>query len=102
MTDYKPGSRWKSAVCGAEFVVVRAPGQVGELACGGVAVRAHGDGAELVAPTVEASEPVMAGKRYTEEQSGIEVLASKPGKGALSFAGRALSRKEAKPLPASD
>ena len=102
MTDYKPGSRWKSAVCGAEFVVVRAPSEDGELACGGVAVRAHGDAGELVEPTVEASEPVMAGKRYTEEASGIEVLASKPGKGALSFAGRALSRKEAKPLPASD
>ena len=65
-------------------------------------MRAHGETRKLVEATVEAGEPVMAGKRYTEEQSGIEVLASKPGKGALSFAGRALSRKEAKPLPASD
>ena len=102
MSDYKPGSRWRSAVCGAEFVVVRSPASEGELACGGIAVRAHGDAGELVAAASEASEPIMAGKRYTEEHSGIEVLASKPGKGALTFAGRALSRKEAKPLPASD
>ena len=102
MSDYKPGSRWKSAVCGAEFVVVRAPIVDGELACGGVAVRAHGNGDALVEPLSAASEPIMAGKRYTEEHSGIEVLASKPGKGALTFDGRALSRKEAKPLPASD
>ena len=102
MSDYKPGSRWRSAVCGAEFVVVRSPASEGELACGGIAVRAHGDAGELVPAVSEASEPIMAGKRYTEEQSAIEVLASKPGKGALTFAGRALSRKEAKPLPASD
>lgn len=102
MSDYKPGSRWKSAVCGAEFVVVRPPAQMGELACGGVAVRPHGGAEPLVEAVIEAAEPVMAGKRYTEEQSGLEVLASKPGKGALTFDGRALSRKEAKPLPASD
>lgn len=74
----------------------------GELACGGVAVRAHGKADPLVAAVSAASEPIMAGKRYTEEQNSIEVLASKPGKGALTFDGRALSRKEAKPLPASD
>ena len=73
MTDYKPGSRWKSAVCGAEFVVVRPPAGAGELACGGLVVRPHGNAEPLVEATLGASEPVMAGKRYTEEASGIEV-----------------------------
>ena len=34
----KPGSRWKSAVCEAQLVVVRPPNVAGELQCGGAAV----------------------------------------------------------------
>jgi hypothetical protein len=101
MSDLKPGSRWKSAVCSAEFVVVRPPQGAGELQCGGVAVRPQADPA---APSgaVPEGEGSMAGKRYFDEVSGIEVLVSKPGPGSLGFDGRALTRKDAKPLPASD
>ena len=101
--EIKPGSRWKSAVCDAQIVVVRPPKVAGELQCGGVAV----------VPQVDAAAPsgdvhpdhaggVLIGKRYIDEASGIEVLGAKAGKGSLAFDGRELNLKEAKPLPASD
>ena len=101
MSQYKPGSRWRSAVCGGEFVVVRPPAGEGELTCGGAALRAHGGG-EAVSGAPADGEGTAAGKRYGEAESGIEVLCTKPGAGDLAFAGRALARKDAKPLPASD
>ncbi len=100
--DIKPGSRWKSAVCTAEMVVVRPPKSAGVLACGGADVVAH----DAVAPGGDVdpafSEGVLIGKRYVDDESGIEVLGSKAGAGSLSFDGRPLRLKEAKPLPASD
>lgn len=101
--DIKPGSRWKSAVCDAQMVVVRPPKASGELQCGGTAVLPLADSA---VPT-GAVDPVFAGgvligKRYVDEESGIEVLGAKAGKGSLAFDGRALTLKDAKPLPASD
>jgi hypothetical protein len=100
--EIKPGSRWKSAVCTAEMVVVRPPKTDGSLACGGVEVVAHD-----ATPTggdidLAFNEGVLIGKRYVDDDSGIEVLGSKAGPGSLSFDGRPLRLKEAKPLPASD
>lgn len=101
--EIKPGSRWKSAVCEAQMVVVRPPKQTGELQCGGAAVL---DLADATAPGGDVhpdfSGGVLVGKRYTDADSGIEVLGAKAGKGSLAFDGRALQLKEAKPLPASD
>jgi hypothetical protein len=101
--DIKPGSRWKSAVCDGQFVVVRPPSSVGELQCGGVAVLPQADagvpGGDI---HPEHASGVLIGKRYTDETSGIEVLCAKAGKGSLAYDGRPLSLKEAKPLPASD
>jgi hypothetical protein len=51
---------------------------------------------------VDAGEGVQVGKRYFDEESGAEVLCSKAGAGALSISGRALQRRDAKPLPSSD
>jgi len=101
MSRYKPGSRWKSAVGGGEFVVVRPPSGEGELCCGGVAVRPH-DSAEGSSGQPPAGEGTMAGKRYADAESGVEVLCTRAGQGDLAFAGRPLQRKDAKPLPASD
>jgi hypothetical protein len=101
--NIKPGSRWKSAVCDAQMVVVRPPTQAGALECGGVAVL---DLADAAVPTGYVhpghAGGVLIGKRYTDIESGIEVLGAKAGKGSLSFEGRALILKDAKPLPASD
>jgi hypothetical protein len=101
--EIKPGSRWKSAVCTSEMVVVRPPKSAGSLCCGGVEVRAQ-DNSDAPAgePDAAFSEGVLLGKRYVDDESGIEVLGAKPGKGSLSFDGRPLRLKDAKPLPASD
>jgi hypothetical protein len=100
--ELKPGSRWKSAVCDGEMVVVRPPTAAGTLACGGHAVVALGEGAEAL-PIVDGHDGgLLMGKRYVDADSGIEVLGSKPGKGALSYDGRPMVLKDAKPLPASD
>lgn len=101
--DLKPGSRWKSAVCDAQLVVVRPPNTAGELQCGGVAVLPIDDAAAptgAIAP--EFSDGVAIGKRYVDEASGLEVLGAKAGKGSLGFDGAAMTVKGAKPLPASD
>ncbi len=101
--DIKPGSRWKSAVCDGQFVVVRSPGAAGELQCGGVAVLPQVDSASPSGDIhPDHASGVLIGKRYTDAVSGIEVLGAKAGKGSLAFDGRPLSIKEAKPLPASD
>ena len=101
--ELKPGSRWKSAVCDAQLVVVRPPSAVGELQCGGVAVLPIDDAS---APSGDVSadfaDGVLIGKRYTDEASGIEVLGAKAGKGSLAFNGVAMTVTGAKPLPASD
>lgn len=101
--EIKPGSRWKSAVCNAQIVVVRPPKFAGELQCGGVAVvdlnNATG-GSGDVHP--DHAGGVLIGKRYSDADSGIEVLGAKAGDGSLAFDGRPLQLKDAKPLPASD
>ncbi len=103
MMELKPGSRWKSAVCGGEMVVVRPPKVAGTLACGGHAVVEFANNGNNGAAVIEGHDGgLLMGKRYIDEDSGLEVLGSKPGKGALSFEGRLMPTKDAKPLPASD
>jgi hypothetical protein len=101
--DLKPGSRWKSAVCDAQMVVVKQPKSAAELQCGGVAVLPQAD-STVPSGNIHADHAggVLVGKRYTDEASGIEVLGAKAGEGSLAIDGRALTLKEAKPLPASD
>jgi len=98
-----PGSRWKSAVCDAEIVAVRAPSGDVVLACGGVPMipskEPRPDMPQLDAPQESAA---LLGKRYADETSGAEFLCNKSGKGALTLDGRALTLKEAKKLPSSD
>jgi hypothetical protein len=101
--DLKPGSRWKSAVCDAQLVVVRPPKSAGELQCGGKPVLPIDD-ATSPGGTIDPgfAEGVLIGKRYFDEGSGLEVLGAKAGKGSLAFNGVAMAIKGAKPLPASD
>jgi hypothetical protein len=42
------------------------------------------------------------GKRFADEETGLEVLCVKPGAGTLTVDGRPIGAKEAKKLPASD
>jgi hypothetical protein len=100
--QYKPGSRWQSRAGTGEFVVIHPPSGAGELTCGGALLVVHGGPGANAVEAPPGSEGTAAGKRYTDTQSGIELICTKAGAGDLAFAGRPLSRKDAKALPASD
>jgi hypothetical protein len=97
------GSRWRSAVDATEVVVVRAPDGEASLECGGhemLAPGAEGGTNGSIAP--EFGGGSQLGKRYCDEEAGLEVLCVKAGDGSLALGGRVLQLKEAKPLPSSD
>ena len=97
-----PGTRLASVVCSAQGIIIRPPSAEGVLTCGGEPMIAPGSaasGEQLSAPT---DAPALIGKRYVDEATGLEVLCTKGGLGGFAFDGRALTLKEAKPLPASD
>jgi hypothetical protein len=101
--ELKPGSRWKSAVCDTELVVVRPPKTPGVLECGGHPVAPHAQARPEGLTLWEAySAGTQAGKRYADEETELEVLCTKAGAGSLSVDGRRISAKDAKKLPASD
>lgn len=98
----KPGSRWKSVVCTAEAVIVK-PASDGALPrCGG----------EDMVPLGTTFEPRTArpghdggcavGKRYISARTGLEMLCTKAGTGALGVGDELLVIVEARRLPASD
>jgi hypothetical protein len=115
----KPGTRLRSAVDSTEVVVVRAPVDTVELRCGGVpmlplapaASAAPGDatGGEGEAAAASGGEinagfdgGTLVGKRYADDETGLELLCTKPGAGSLSVGERVLQPKGAKALPSSD
>jgi hypothetical protein len=99
----RPGQKLHSAVSQAQVVVVRAPAGDVDVACGGVPLLADGEeaasGAQLDASLGDG--PVL-GKRYADEDLGLELLCTRPGDGALTVDGRVMPLKGAKPLPSSD
>lgn len=99
----KPGAKLKSAVCEAQFVVVRAPEGDVDVACGGMPlVAADADTTDAVAVDPAFAEGSLIGKRYANEEVGLELLCTRAGEGSLSCNGEAVGIKGAKPLPASD
>jgi hypothetical protein len=98
----RPGQKLHSAVCDAQVVVVRAPATVVELGCGGAPMLE--DGQQAAGETLDDSlgEGPVLGKRYADEELGLELLCSRAGTGALTVDGRVLALKGAKPLPSSD
>lgn len=98
----KPGQRLASTVCDAEFVVVKAPDADVEVGCGGAPVVPAGEDAPRGALDESVGDPALLGKRYADEELGLELLCSKAGAGAVTLNGAALPLKGAKPLPSSD
>jgi hypothetical protein len=103
--EIKVGARLRSAVCATEVILVRAPGGEVDLRCGGKPMVNLADGPPGGDPS--ALDPDFAGgtalgKRYADEEVGLEVLATKGGVGTLSVGTTPLPLKEAKALPASD
>ena len=102
-TDLKPGSRWRSAVCESEVIVVRAPASPVLLCIGGApAVAAAGDRSAGGAPDRALAGGTLLGKRYTDEASGLELLCTRSGAGTITVAGRPATIMPARKLPASD
>jgi hypothetical protein len=101
--ELKSGSRWRSAVSDVEVIVVRAPSGPWTWECGGQPMVPHGADkpAGLTIDPMHA-EATAVGKRFADEESGVEVLCTKAGEGSLSIDGVALPMKGAKPLPSSD
>jgi hypothetical protein len=101
--ELRAGQKLHSAVSEAQFVVVRAPSDPVEISCGGVPLLAQPVDNEArtgLASTPEAG--ALTGKRYADEQLGLELLCSRGGGGTLTVDDRALELKGAKPLPSSD
>jgi len=99
----RPGQKLHSAVCDAQVVVVRAPSDPVELGCGGAPLLDDGQQPESAA-TLDASlgDGPLLGKRYADDDLGLELLCTRAGTGALTVDGRPLLVKGAKPLPSSD
>jgi hypothetical protein len=98
----KPGSRLRSRVSDAEFVVIKASDSDVTLTAGGVAaVELDSDAPGLEIGDDNLGEALM-GKRYVDELDSFEVLCTKAGIGGLAIGSRPLHLKSSKPLPSSD
>jgi hypothetical protein len=103
MAVLKAGTRFRSAVCKTEVMVVAAPKEDVELTCGGAELIAIGTEPPAgAAISDDAKEGTQIGKRYVNEAGDLEVLCTKPGEGSLGVGGVLLTVKGAKPLPSSD
>lgn len=95
----KAGLKLRSTVCSTEVIVVRAAAEDVALTCCSAPMTS-----DEITPTVapDQADGILLGKRYTDEQSGLEVLCTKPGPGELGADGRPMLVKGTKPLPSSD
>ena len=100
--ELRPGLKLASAVCDAQVVVVRAPAGDVEVGCGGSPMVPDGDDAAPATLDGSLGEGPLLGKRYADEELGLELLCTRAGAGALTANGAVLALKGAKPLPSSD
>jgi hypothetical protein len=98
------GTTLASTVDPTTVIVIRWGAEDVELTCGGAAmVDARGPEAGTKGePDPSQMQGTLLGKRYADDERGIELLCTKPGRGTLSLAGTPVPLKDAKPLPASD
>ncbi|MGQ0433665.1 MAG: hypothetical protein ACT452_14795 [Microthrixaceae bacterium] len=99
----RPGLRLESATCDTQVVVVKTPKDVDDVdvRCGGEPLREIDSGGDRLAISLE-GEPTLLGKRYADDELGLELLCTQGGDGALSIGDTPLLVKGAKPLPSSD
>ena len=98
----RPGQKLHSAVCDAQVVVVKAPGADVEVGCGGAPLLDDGESDDAAALDASLGDGPLLGKRYADDDLGLELLCTRAGTGALTVEGRPLLLKGAKPLPSSD
>jgi hypothetical protein len=73
-----------------------------DIRCGGVAMVELGSDIPEATLQEGADLGTQIGKRYINEGGTLEVLCTKPGKGALGSGEGRMNVKGAKPLPSSD
>ncbi|MFI1927936.1 MULTISPECIES: hypothetical protein [unclassified Streptomyces] len=98
------GQMLASTVDTTAVIVVRCPEEELEITCGGAAM-AEGAGPGAGAPGTPDPDLMggaLLGKRYADEDLGLELLCTKSGPGSLAVNGVPLPMKSPKPLPASD
>ena len=101
--ELSAGTRLRSTVCETEVIVVKAPTTDVEIGCGGQPmVPVDSDEATSGELDPDQAEGTQMGKRYADDDAGLEILCTKPGEGSLTLDGEPLLQKEAKPLPSSD
>jgi hypothetical protein len=98
----RPGQKLRSAVCEAQVVIVKAPADDVELGCGGALLLDDGQQADGAVLDPSLGDGPLVGKRYADDDLGLELLCTRAGTGALTVDGRPLAVKGAKPLPSSD
>jgi hypothetical protein len=97
----RPGDQLASTVCSTRVAVIRAPaGRRPLIACGGSPMVPAASGQRPASG--EAGATTLIGKRYVDATETVEVLCTASGAGELSCDGAPMTRKAAKPLPASD
>lgn len=84
----------------AEVIVTK--GGAGELRVGDAPMQLRGGEETGVTVSTDGMESIQLGKRYRDEESGIEVLVVKPGPCSLNVDGRALELLQPKVLPSAD
>ena len=101
--ELRPGLRLESATCDTQVVVVRVPKASSDVdvRCGGHPMRELGAGGDR-APLAGGGDPTLLGKRYADDELGLELLCTQAGEGALAVGDAPLLVKGAKPLPSSD
>lgn len=97
----KPGMRLQSATCDAQVIVVRGAGDF-DIRCGGQRVAPVGEAVERVPADEAHAGGTLLGKRYADDEAGVELLCTKAGAGSLSVGDAPLLVKGTKALPASD
>lgn len=100
--ELKAGLKLHSAIDACEVVVVKAPADPVDLRCGGHPFL-PGDAQPTGESVVEGFDGgTQLGKRYSNDELGLELLCTKAGAGSISVGDDPLELKGAKPLPASD
>jgi len=103
MLTLKVGTKFRSAVCDTQIMVVRGIAEPLDLRCGGAPMLAPGAEPAVGSILDEAfAEGTLIGKRYIDETDRIELLCTKGGKGSLSLGTAPLLVKQPKALPSSD
>ncbi|MGB8391086.1 hypothetical protein [Mycobacterium sp.] len=97
-----PGTRLVSTRCSTQVIVVRAPNSPAQVTCGAAPMKILGAAEPRTLGAVPSgSGGVELGKRYSDSESGLQLLCTQAGAGPLAVDGRQLGMTHAAPLPSS-